>query len=1334
MDFRKILGRKSKSKGQAEPSLAHCSSGASSRTESVTTLVEPYPPREKYGLFILHEPPAGETQVDIVAVHGLGGDWEGTWTDDTTHQMWLRDFIPNQWGEARVLSFGYDSTFAFSHSVADIDDSAVDLINRLDGERQVQSAKKRPIIFVAHSLGGVVVKRALMLANERSDHWGNLRDQARCAIFFAVPHRGSDLAFWANLATRALSFASLGTHGNTNFVNALKRNSSEFAKISMGFIQPAGKLSSIRTFYETVKITNQLVVDKDSASLGLTNELAVPISGADHRNICKFDRQDSQKYRPVANALAAMSELLATLEPSSIREHAAHLARKANQAWESRVSSVPTINDDLTWPLHMPQYQMWYHDSSLDNFPRLLRFQYDCTSEWEANLAKVFQENLRKRREDAHESRPAHIITFVGPQTRSTYSGNLAVALPQSLIGQIFTRFPECIVETTNRHQETRKDFLDADWDIGELDKASRHCWRDLLDSHASNWRALWILLELAMRSLKEPIVVLLSSFDEEAYTCLRNGLEYLQSANMFESGSVNKRRCRWLVMGRPFCDVPGRFKERSIILSEAEEMEECRSALYFAELHARRDRVHTPASGTNLWIWEHKEYKRWLKQPSGLLWIYGKPGSGKSTLAKTILQAHDFRADGYLRADFFYSARGGPVETGHILMLRSILYQLLTQKEELFSYFQPKFRRLRGAEPGAIAWTFRDLASILLSFAEVRKANGPFHNPALKFFVVLDGFDESNPKVDIDHGPGNKGKEIERQRVLKLFHSLCSTKGSAIFRAVVLSRPDRDIRDLLRGTFAIDVKNENENDITRIVQLGLTTLWTHMKEEENEDRYVQPFSERDLAFDLDSDEESIEEGVNVRSSGAPEILETPQLDFARKYLLDKADGVILWVVMIIKELIKIAKSGVFTVAKLESMLSTIPTSVQELYEDILRRIKSRGTEDKRQSQYIVSWLLFTERTMRVDEFRDAFAMFSWTSSNRTRDFLDKNRVGSFASSWSPVRSLLENTCGGLVEIVPTERKSTQTPWERKGVSPEDQIQLIHQTAKDFLLANPDPVLFNVDYAESLRTIATTCVNYLIMTFPLERRCYFFSQTLIPERVYEIFVKYIQDRPLLIYTFEYLQSLFEDANWKEDERISTFAPLAHYLSQSKIARGSLWWLVQVLQSQAMPDDVGLQSAASRPENAWPSVQECRWDSTPSTKLASAQLEFQLLFDGIEPNHSSEYCSYDSEETEFQRLQLLSLRRKRYLCECLMAACRLGLLNAARTLVAAKAPFNGVNGLRPSIPLNEARQYQHYDIEKFLTSTGADSNLGPIGPREPEDLVWNVRSVDSPHWD
>lgn len=62
----------------------------------------------------------------------------------------------------RIWSFGYDSKTAFTNSVANIDDAAIALIDALDGERLGQNSRKNPIIFVAHSLGGIIVKRVCL--------------------------------------------------------------------------------------------------------------------------------------------------------------------------------------------------------------------------------------------------------------------------------------------------------------------------------------------------------------------------------------------------------------------------------------------------------------------------------------------------------------------------------------------------------------------------------------------------------------------------------------------------------------------------------------------------------------------------------------------------------------------------------------------------------------------------------------------------------------------------------------------------------------------------------------------------------------------------------------------------------------------------------------------------------------------------------------------------------------------------------------------------------------------------------------------------------------------
>ena len=71
----------------------------------------------------------------IVAVHGLCGDPFDTWTEETSNKLWLRDFLPSQVSNARIMSFGYDSLVAFSKSEIEISDVAADLLNRLNDER-----------------------------------------------------------------------------------------------------------------------------------------------------------------------------------------------------------------------------------------------------------------------------------------------------------------------------------------------------------------------------------------------------------------------------------------------------------------------------------------------------------------------------------------------------------------------------------------------------------------------------------------------------------------------------------------------------------------------------------------------------------------------------------------------------------------------------------------------------------------------------------------------------------------------------------------------------------------------------------------------------------------------------------------------------------------------------------------------------------------------------------------------------------------------------------------------------------------------------------------------
>lgn len=96
--------------------------------------------------------------LSIVAVHGLGGSWQKTWTDENG-KLWLRDFLPSQLPNARIMSFGYNSETVFTQSVEDIADTATSLLERLNIKRQDAAERARPIIFISHSLGGIIVKK-----------------------------------------------------------------------------------------------------------------------------------------------------------------------------------------------------------------------------------------------------------------------------------------------------------------------------------------------------------------------------------------------------------------------------------------------------------------------------------------------------------------------------------------------------------------------------------------------------------------------------------------------------------------------------------------------------------------------------------------------------------------------------------------------------------------------------------------------------------------------------------------------------------------------------------------------------------------------------------------------------------------------------------------------------------------------------------------------------------------------------------------------------------------------------------------------------------------------
>jgi hypothetical protein len=72
----------------------------------------------------------------IVAVHGLNGDAIDAWRHPKSKKFWLKDFLPQQIPDARIMTFDYNADAAFAQSTAEVIDHAKSLLSSLVDKRE----------------------------------------------------------------------------------------------------------------------------------------------------------------------------------------------------------------------------------------------------------------------------------------------------------------------------------------------------------------------------------------------------------------------------------------------------------------------------------------------------------------------------------------------------------------------------------------------------------------------------------------------------------------------------------------------------------------------------------------------------------------------------------------------------------------------------------------------------------------------------------------------------------------------------------------------------------------------------------------------------------------------------------------------------------------------------------------------------------------------------------------------------------------------------------------------------------------------------------------------
>ncbi|KAF8526579.1 hypothetical protein BU17DRAFT_40487, partial [Hysterangium stoloniferum] len=144
----------------------------------------------------------------IVAIHGLDGHREASFTAPNG-VLWLRDLLPEALPTARILTYGYDArTHGENRSSQTLYHLSTDFVGKLSSFRVHTKSDERPLIFIAHSFGGIMLKKALIHAHTAHKKHLPAHKAVEVSsygiIYLGTPHQGVDLTSWTKSLFRSL--------------------------------------------------------------------------------------------------------------------------------------------------------------------------------------------------------------------------------------------------------------------------------------------------------------------------------------------------------------------------------------------------------------------------------------------------------------------------------------------------------------------------------------------------------------------------------------------------------------------------------------------------------------------------------------------------------------------------------------------------------------------------------------------------------------------------------------------------------------------------------------------------------------------------------------------------------------------------------------------------------------------------------------------------------------------------------------------------------------------------------------------------------------------------
>ncbi|XP_030753046.1 protein SERAC1 isoform X2 [Sitophilus oryzae] len=221
---------------------------------------------------------------------------------------WPKDWLGKDCKNIRIIGVNYDTNLSMWTPLCPTEKEKFTLNERSDIMSQMLlkcDIGKRPIVWVTHSMGGLIVKNILCKAYESDNKdLRNICLNTKGVVFYSTPHYGSKLANLSNAVSLVL-WPSVE-------VQELRENCPKLQQIHDRFLKIAEEIPmKVITFVETKSTVvsamkfNFLLVERNSGNPGIGEYFEIPL---DHLGICKPENRFSFLYQKVLHLLKEVKE------------------------------------------------------------------------------------------------------------------------------------------------------------------------------------------------------------------------------------------------------------------------------------------------------------------------------------------------------------------------------------------------------------------------------------------------------------------------------------------------------------------------------------------------------------------------------------------------------------------------------------------------------------------------------------------------------------------------------------------------------------------------------------------------------------------------------------------------------------------------------------------------------------------------------------------------------------------------------------------------------------------------------------------------------------------